>query len=166
MDLSASWDYLEQTASFRLAHNKTPRHVSQYGPDIELMGAAGELAARRFLGLPETLHTSFDHGADIIWNDLRLDVKATHLTARFDHRFLQWAVWKRIKSDIVVMTAIDMRQKFGVVIGYAFKGDIEVAPINSDRETPCHEIPVRELRPAWELLLLNKYNLSSYFVRH
>ena len=160
MDLSGSWDYLEKIASYRLANNKTPRHVSIYGPEIELMGAAGELAARRFLGLIETLHKSFDHGSDIDWNGVRLDVKATHLTARVDHRYLQWPERKRVKSDVIVMTAIDLKQKFGVVIGYAFKGDIVVAPINNEREEPCHEIPVRSLRPAWELLLLNRHNLE------
>ena len=65
MDLGAQWQYIEQVAAERLQNNKTKRHVSHYGTYIEVIGAAGELAAHRFLGLPETLHTHLDGGCDM-----------------------------------------------------------------------------------------------------
>ena len=157
MDLSASWPYLEEVARRRLAHNKTERHVSDYGPEIETLGAAGELAARRFLGMIETLHESFDGGADLIWRGWRVDVKATHLTPKVDHRFLQWPENKPIKADIILMTAIDLKHKTGVVMGYAFAGEIIAASVNYNRDYPCFEIPITQLHPAWELVVPGRY---------
>ena len=65
MDLSGSWDYIREIARSRLAHNKTSHHVSEFGEGIELIGVAGEIVARRFLGLPETIHQRFDGGVDL-----------------------------------------------------------------------------------------------------
>ena len=53
MDLSKSWPYIVKVAERRLQNNVTERQVWEYGDDIEIMGAAGELAALRELGLPE-----------------------------------------------------------------------------------------------------------------
>jgi hypothetical protein len=36
MDLSCSWDYSEYVAQTRLQNNKTKRHVSNYGTEIEV----------------------------------------------------------------------------------------------------------------------------------
>lgn len=151
MDLSGSWDYIRQISRSRLAHNKTPHHVFDYGDGIELIGVAGEIVARRFLGLPEELHDGFDGGVDIFYGGMRVDVKATVLTPNIQHRFLQWPETKRVKSDIILLTAIDPILKIGTVLGYANRSDVLEAPINRERYQPCHEIPVTKLRPAWEL---------------
>ena len=65
MDLSGSWPYIESTARDRLSHNKTRRHVSDYGEGIEVIGVAGEIVVRRFLGLCEEVHDGFDNGVDM-----------------------------------------------------------------------------------------------------
>ena len=101
MDLKASWPYIVEVVRQRLAHNKTEYHISDYGTDIEILGAAGELAARRFLGVSEILHTEFDGGTDIYWNGIRIDVKATHLTPKVNHRYLQYPERKSVKADMV-----------------------------------------------------------------
>ena len=90
MDLSRSWKYIEYIARQRLKHNQTKRHVSDYGTEIEIIGAAGELAARRFLGLSDKLHFRFDQGVDIKTPSRSIDVKATKLTPLLRHRYLQW----------------------------------------------------------------------------
>jgi hypothetical protein len=154
MDLSGSWKMLAAIAQERLKHNKTSHHVSEYGTDIELIGAAGELAARRFLNLEETLHIRFDNGVDMRVGGYTIDVKATMLTRNVRYRYLQWPYWKPVRSSIILLTAVSIPNQKAIVIGYAFKHEIERAPINLLRDFPCHEIPVARLHPASELLTL------------
>ena len=156
MDLSGSWEYIERIARSRLAHNKTSHHVSDYGDEIEVLGVAGEMIARRFLGLPETLHNEFDHGVDFVYAGKTVDVKATVLTPKIGYRFLQWPQWKMIKAEITILTALDLVNKYGTVIGWAYREDILAAPINKSRPTPCHEIAVKDLHPMWELLQMRR----------
>ena len=155
MDLSGSWIYMQEIAKSRLAHNQTDRQVTEYGEGIELLGVAGEIIARRFLGLEEKLHDTFDNGIDFMYAGMRVDVKATVLTPKINFRYLQWPVWKKIRCDLILLTAIDPIGKNGTVIGYATKEELEAAPINEKRTSPCHEIPVMSLHPAWELLMVN-----------
>ena len=154
MDLSGSWEYIERIARSRLAHNKTPRHVSDYGDEIEVLGAAGEIVARRFLGLSETLHDGFDNGTDFVYAGKSVDVKATVLTPKIGWRFLQWPHWKPVKAEIVILTAVDMASMQGTVLGWVTGDEVKAAPINQTRQTPCHEIPVKSLHPGWELVQL------------
>lgn len=151
MDLSGSWETIERIARSRLARNKTLRHVSDYGEGIEVIGVAGELLVRRFLGLPEEIHSGFDHGIDIEAFGLRMDVKATILTPNARYRFLQWPYWKKVQADFIVMTAIDPIHRLGTIIGYATHAEIQTAEINSSRAIPCHEIAFPSLHPVWEL---------------
>ena len=151
MDLSGSWDYIREIARSRLAHNKTSHHVSEFGEGIELIGVAGEIVARRFLGLPETIHQRFDGGVDLSYGGYKVDVKTTVLTPNISHRYLQWPEFKRIRSDVVLLTAVDPLTMIGTVLGYANRADILRSPINRERFQACHEIPVTELHPAWEL---------------
>jgi hypothetical protein len=153
MDLSGSWEYIEKAARGRLAHNKTKRHVYDYGESLEIIGVAGEVIARRFLGLPELVHEGFDNGIDIEYFGMKMDVKATILTPNASHRFLQWPDWKKIHAEYIIATVIDPINQLGTVIGYARKSEIFNAPINKTRSTPCHEIPFVELHPAWELIV-------------
>jgi len=152
MNLSSVWEHIERVAEERLAHNKTSRHVdTDY---LEVIGAAGELAARHLLGLPTTLHTNFDGGKDLMWAGYSVDVKTTRLTPLVGYRFLQWPVYKKAKADIVLLMAVDQRNMTVVPIGWATRQEILDAPINYDRSSPCHEIPVTRLRPFWELFSL------------
>jgi hypothetical protein len=155
MDLTGSWRYVQEIARQRLEHNITKRHVSDYGTGIELLGAAGELAARRFLGLDEHLHTHLDDGVDIRWRGHTIDVKTTHLTPKIEYRFLQWTKDKPVVADLVLMAAVNLRTKQATILGYTEKNNIMRAPINYTRDYPCHEVPVRDLKPAWELLVLD-----------
>lgn len=151
MDLSSSWQYITDVARSRLAHNKTSHHVYEYGEGIEVLGVAGEIVARRFLGLSEKLHCGFDGGVDLSYATMKIDVKATVLTPNIRHRFLQWPEGKRVRADVILLTAIDPITKIGTVMGYATRNDVQTAPINRSRFQPCYEIPVTSLRPAWEL---------------
>jgi hypothetical protein len=153
MDLSGSWSYIERIARNRLANNKTPHHVTKYGEGIELLGVAGEIVARRFLGLNEILHEGFDNGIDLSYLGKRIDVKATELHRNFGIKNLQWPESKRIKCDIVLLTGIDVKNKFGAVIGYAPSYAVKNAPVNYERAYPCHEIPISELIQPYMLLV-------------
>lgn len=153
MDLSGSWSSIQNTAKSRLCHNKTVFHISDYGEGIEVIGAAGEVAARRFFGLSETLHTGFDHGCDMVFAQKRIDVKATILTPKLNHRFLQWPQSKRVKAEIILLTAVDPISMQAVVVGYATKAEIELALINETRAYPCREISVMKLHPPYELIM-------------
>ena len=119
MDLSHSWRYIEYVARTRLQNNKTRRHVSAYGKEIEVIGAAGEFAARRFFGLGEDLHVKFDQGVDIRLPKRTIDVKATRLTPLLRHRNLQWPLTKPIIADIILLTAISIRYRTATIVGYA-----------------------------------------------
>jgi len=154
MDLSSSWKYIVETAKIRYSNNRTQWHVNDYGIDKEVIGVAGEVVARRHLGLDEEVHLGFDGGVDITFCGIRIDVKATLLTPKFTYKFLQWAEGKPIKSDIIFLTAIDPISMAGIPVGYATRDAIGNAPVNKTRHIPCHEIPVRELHPDWELLEL------------
>jgi len=152
VDLTAQWPYLEQVAFTRLANNKTERHVSKFGTEIELIGAAGELAARRFFHVSEELHTHFDYGADITYKGIRIDVKATAWTPRVLRRHMQWPVWKRIKADVILLTAVSIQEKSAILVGYALPHEIRRAPVNRERFIACYEIPVTRLRKPSQLL--------------
>ena len=154
MNLTAQWSYIEQVAADRLENNKTEHHVSEYGPEIELIGAAGELAAHRFFQLPEELHTHFDHGADLIYKSIRIDVKATAWTPRILRRHMQWPTWKRIKADVILLTAVSIEEKSAIMIGYALPYEIMRAPVNTERFLACHEIPIQHLHKASQLLFV------------
>lgn len=158
MKLDSQWPYLELVASRRIKSNRTARHVESptyvgenNSVEFEVLGAAGELAARRILGLPEILHEGFDGGADLIYRGIRIDVKATKLTKNLAHRFLQWPARKAIHTDVVLMTAVNLKSRKAVVVGYATRKEVLDAPVNQQRETPCHEIPISKLHPIWEL---------------
>jgi hypothetical protein len=152
MDLTGSWPYIERIARSRLAHNKTRHHVSEYGEGIETLGVAGELVARRFLGLDEKLHDRFDGGHDFLFAGKTVDVKATVLTPNIAYRYLQWAEWKPVKAQVVLMTGVDPITRQGIVIGYATKEEVLQSPINRSRFNPCHEIPISELHPVYGLV--------------
>lgn len=151
MNLRSVWPYLEQVARERLQNNQTELQVKEYGPEIELIGVAGEAAARQFLKMPINLHLEFDNGIDFNWMGRTVDVKATRRTRLLEHRFLQWPIIKPVKAEIIVMTAIDLDQREAEVIGYAFKNEILRAPINHTRPYPCREIPITALHSPWNL---------------
>jgi 5-methylcytosine-specific restriction endonuclease McrA len=152
IDLSNDWGYILHISEERLRHNKTPRHDEHYGVNIETIGAAGELAARRSLGLPEKLGTHFDGGSDFVYGGRRVDVKATMWTRRIQFRFLQWPLWKPIKSEIILLTAIDISARKAMLLGFATHGEILTSPINSTRYHPCHEIRIQDLHKVWEIM--------------
>jgi len=158
VDLKKHWSYINRTAKERLKNNKTSKHVDDYGTDIEVIGAAGELAARIFFGIGIRLHTQFDKGTDINWRGYSIDVKSTRLTPRLDHRFLQWPAWKECNTDIVLMTAVDLRGKRAIIVGWAWGEEVKKARINHDRDYPCHEIPIPNLYPTWRLFILRSKN--------
>jgi len=154
MDLRPQWDYITKVAETRLKKNKTIYHIDKYGDQIEILGAAGEIAARRFLGLPEKLHLGRDKGVDLYWRGWQVDVKATHMTKYLHHRYLQWPYYKPVKADIILMTAVHLKWKKATVIGFAQRHEVEAATINSSRDIPCHEILTTNLHPAWEMQIL------------
>ena len=149
---SGSGSYIESVDKRRFSHNKTDRHVREYGEYIEIIGAAGELVVRRFLGLSEELPVQFDGGVHLIFLGKTVYVKATKLTSMVLHRHLQWPLWKPITSDIIVLTAIDTELKYGELMGYALRSEVLKAKINYQRKFPCYEIPISELHPCNQLL--------------
>ena len=151
MDLSGSWEYVVRTARSRLSNNLTPHHRYELGESGEILGVAGEIVARNFFGMPGNVHEGFDNGVDIKWGGMTIDVKATILTPNLAYRFLQWPEWKRIKAEIILLTAVDPITQLGVAVGYATKKEIESAPVNRTRAQPCREIPVTQLHGLWEL---------------
>jgi len=152
MDLTKYWPYVTDVASRRLRNNRTPRHVDDYGEQLEIIGAAGELAARIFLGAPLEMAVNFDNGVDIRYAGTTIDVKATSLTPGIARKYLQWPLGKIIKADIIILTAVNRAEMHAAVIGYATKVEVRLAPVNSDRSRPCMEIPVSALHPVWELI--------------
>ena len=162
MDLREQWDYIERVAEERLEHNKTSRHVNN--DNIEVIGAAGEIAARRFLGLPEELHTDFDDGKDLVFKNKSVDVKATVMTPYLEHRYLQWPEWKPVKAEIILLTAVDRVAMIATVVGYATREEVIKSKVNKERQWPCHEVPVKDLHPAWMLVKPEAYHKfpSSY----
>lgn len=164
MNLRDKWEYIEYIARERLKNNITERHVEL--EDIEILGAAGELAARRYFKLPETLHVNFDSGADLYLQEWPIDVKTTHLTKFIKHRFLQWPEYKRVKAPIIVMVGVNLKRKTARLLGYATKEEIMGAPINPERDIPCHEIPVPDLHDIVDLWAIGRYYGPAVHRKH
>jgi hypothetical protein len=152
MDLRQDWDTIIKISDLRRQNNRTPWHINERY--LEVIGTAGELAARRFLGLPEELHTRFDGGTDLEWKGYRVDVKTTVLTQNLEYRYLQYPTRKYMKSDIILMMAVNEKGKIAIPVGWAFSFEMMAAAVNRKRDHPCHEIPIRELHPGWELFSL------------
>jgi hypothetical protein len=148
MNLSSDWPYIQQIAAERLRHNKTARHRARYGAEIEIMGAAGELAARRYLGLDENLGTHFDGGIDLHLHGLTVDIKST----RPYSRWLQVAYYKRVVADVILMMAVSMKHKTARPFGFAWRREILSAPLDLSMDDACHHIPVEELHSVQDLL--------------
>jgi hypothetical protein len=153
VDLSAHWSLIVRIATKRLENNKTSFHVSEFGEKLEVLGAAGEVAARLFLGASLDLNTHFDGGVDIYYGQYKIDVKATELTPGFQYKFLQWPELKKLKADILVMTGVNLETKHAAIIGYVTAKMMQGAPINRSRPRPCMEIPLLALLPPWELVV-------------
>ena len=148
MNLRSDWPYIQHIAAERLRKNKTPRHRADFGTEIEVTGAAGELAARRFLGLPEELGTTFDGGIDISLHGIAIDVKST----RPSSKWLQVAYYKRVAADIILMMSIDPERQTAILRGFAWKREILAAPLDLTQIDACHRIHINELHGIEELL--------------
>jgi hypothetical protein len=155
MNLQSDWAYILEVAERRLKYNKTPRHIASEKGRLEIIGAAGEVAARRFLGLPERLHNHFDGGVDLNWRGYRIDVKSTAISHYLGKQYLQYPEYRWIKSDLLLMMGIDLDRQEATVIGFAWKDEVKRAPVNYERMIPCHEIPIPSLHHPWELYLLH-----------
>ena len=81
---------------------------------MDIIGAAGEVAARRFLGLPEKLHNHFDGGVDLNWRGYRVDVKSTAISDYLGKQYLQYPEYKWINADIILMMGIDLDRQEAV----------------------------------------------------
>ena len=156
MDISLHAEYVLDIAAQRLHFNCTRWHVPSFY--YEQIGAAAELAARIFLGLPLELHVHFDGGTDLRYMGYSVDIKATKLTPCIEHRYLQWMQGKPIKSDIVWQWGVDLAHWKALPVGWVWSREMVAAPINYERERPCHEISVPDLHPIYELYSLR--NLS------
>jgi len=153
MNLTNRWEYILKVAEKRLENNITEMHLYGYGDELEILGVAGEIAARRFFQLPEEVHEGFDHGVDMTYNGYDIDVKSSHIK-KHKKKILQWPIWKWVKADIIVYVGINPKTKYARVMGYVPGSEILKAPINHTRPIPCHEIPVEELYDPKELLRL------------
>jgi len=142
--------HLVFTSDRRLENNKTVNHQSQYGTEIELMGAAGELAALRYFGYREVLGTHFDGGRDMVWRGWDIDVKSTKMQ-NLPYGFLQWPTHKTIKSDIIVLVGIEITTLEFEIVGFAFKQEFDRLDINEKADQPCWEIAMKNLHPTCEL---------------
>lgn len=111
------------------------------------MGAAGELAARRYLGLSEELGTRFDGGVDLSFHGLMVDVKST----RPYSKWLQVAYYKRVAADIILMMAVDMKKQTARPFGFAWRDEILSAPLDLRMDDACHHILVGDLHSIEEL---------------
>jgi hypothetical protein len=149
MNLAADWVYIQDLANKRRRENQTQWHIDE--EYLETLGAAGELAARRFLGLDEALHEGFDDGVDLLWKGWKVDVKTTLLTRKIGYRYLQWPENKPIKADIVFMVTVDLESQEAVPVGFATRQELEAAPVNTERKYPCREIPFVHLHAPWEM---------------
>jgi hypothetical protein len=119
MNLQADWGYILEVAERRLRNNRTHRHIVSEKGRLEIIGAAGEVAARRFLGLPEKLHNHFDGGVDLNWRGYRVDVKSTAISDHLGKQYLQYPEYKWINADIILMMGIDLDRQEATVIGFA-----------------------------------------------
>jgi hypothetical protein len=112
------------------------------------MGAAGELAARRYLGLDETLGTHFDGGVDLTLHGLTVDIKSTRPWSKW----LQIAYYKRVVADVVLMMSINLKYQTAQPFGFAWREEVLNAPLDLRMDDACHHIPVEELHSVQELL--------------
>jgi hypothetical protein len=152
MDIRWYAEYILDIAAQRLGFNRTRYHVEN--TYFEQIGAAAEMAARIFLGLPAELHVHFDGGVDMRYLGWAIDIKATKLTPNIQYRYLQWQKDKPIKADIIWQWGVDLVNWRALPTGWAYASELFAAPINQGRDRPCHEIAVPDLHPIYELYSL------------
>lgn len=155
IDLWDVWPYILYIAKERLRYNKTVRHIENDGT-YEILGAAGELAARRFLRMNEKLHIKFDHGADLLlFEGTRkhriVNVKATHWDPY--HHYLLWPTTCHICCDIAMSTLVDIPNKRAKIAGWTTSQAVANATINPKRDQECHEIRLEKLLSPYLLFL-------------
>ena len=157
MNLRSDWPYIQHVAAERLRNNITPRHRAKYGTEIEVIGAAGELAARRFLGLSEKLGTTFDGGIDLSLHGLTIDVKSTKPYSLW----LQLAYYKRVAADVLLMMSVNVKRQTVIPRGFAWREEILAAPLDISQDDACHRIHIDELHPIHELLEIDRVSTSA-----
>lgn len=147
IDLKPHWKNIQRVAKIRLASNKTNHHVYRFKNKLEIMGAAGEVAAHLYLGLSPEIHLEFDDGVDLEWRGWTVDVK----TARAEIKRLALQIPLRkikdrlLNSEIYLLTTVDIKKREANIIGYTWRGAILKAKPNYTRPVPCKEIY------AWDL---------------
>jgi hypothetical protein len=143
MDLRADWGYILDLAA-RRRRSQNQWYIPNDG-SYDIIGAAGELAARRFFGLPEDLHAGYDGGVDFIYRGVKVDVKSTLMRHLRKEGLLQWPRRKEIKADIVLLMCIDLEAQRATPVGYATRDIILNARQNDTSKVPCFEVPIEAL---------------------
>lgn len=157
MNLEPYWDYILEVSRQRLAHNQSRYHVSQYGTQLEVRGAAGELAARLYFGMEPVLHGHYDGGIDLFYAGKSIDVKTQKLVRAMEYRFLQWPEKKEVSAEIVVAAAVQLRQKRAAMLGWVRREEVLSQPVNFERPYPCREVAIVDLHPMWRLVAEQSY---------
>jgi len=163
MLITDAWDYILDVARERLVANFHRHNSHRLGDHIEVLGVAGELAARRFLGLPERVLGVGDPGWDIeipstdvlgdpyVWT---IDVKSRPWIEGFWRMPLQWPLHKPMRADLALLVFVHLAERRAAVVSFAGKEDLEAAPIDTGGLMPCRLVDPQNMQPATRL-----YNL-------
>jgi hypothetical protein len=161
MNLRDDWDYILKKAQERYSKVRTQWHVNRYGNRLEIMGAAGEVAARRLLRLERDLHVGFDGGIDFMWRGKKVDVKATRKYPHVECTALQWPLTRQINADLIILVLVDAENKEADIVGYITKAELENARTNLSASIPCLEVPTTKFHCIYELLDNERYPIPA-----
>lgn len=150
LPVADAWGYIQRVARRRMKLNRTRRHYANNG-SLELLGAANEVALRRYLGLGDRLHDSFDGGRDLVYRGVAIDAKATRWSRQPEKLHLQYQWFKERAAPVLVLGMVSVKRRRVRLLGYAYASQLLAQPVNSERPTPCRELPVTELEPMWKL---------------
>lgn len=160
--------YFERIGNERWENNRhTSHNVEEVGPIGEKRGAYAEGDIQLRFDMPLVLGTHYDGGVDVVWHDLRINVKSTRLYSwrSMQGRNLQWPEDNPYLCDVAILVGVNLNNGLCIPQGWATIQEIMKAPLNKDRPTPCQEILIPNLH-QFEALKYHADHLSNRHLVH
>jgi len=123
-------------------------------------GFIGELATRRYLGLPLILKNYLDLGYDLLYNGQRIDVKTSMIYEPLRQPLTGgFRVFVSVKEklgmvDILLFTKLEPDESKAHLIGWIWREDLEKAPIVQMGNMPCpaYNVYFSYMKPIEDLI--------------
>lgn len=154
INIASKLGLLERIAGLRLANNQTERHNPDVGVEGEMVGAGVELALRRLVGAKDELHIEHDGGWDLVYRGKGIDCKGSPWAPGWEHFHLQIPHYVEWVAPYLVFGLFNIERGWARLLGFAPGEWFREIELDKTMPIPCRRLPIAELRPIWELLVI------------